>query len=147
MKAMAKEPAHRHQMASELATALRTLAQEQAALASKGTATVKKKKEEKQTAVTTPNNLPPLLPTVIAPRANLPAPPITPTDQFLPEITCSVCQYAIDVDEHDSIIICPNCSTEFRIEGHICPYCHTYHDEETAFCHTCGEAIDVPEPT
>lgn len=62
-------------------------------------------------------------------------------NDFLQEIACPNCRYPIDVREHGRHVQCEACSSQFILEGHICPSCFNYHSQEQAFCSRCGAAI------
>ena len=62
-------------------------------------------------------------------------------DDFLIELACPSCTHPIDLKEQGQQIVCPACSSQLLLEGHVCPNCAQYHKEETAFCRTCGTAM------
>ena len=45
------------------------------------------------------------------------------------------------VRPRDLEAVCEVCQTAIPLSGHVCAYCFTYHEAETAFCHECGEAM------
>ncbi|MBP6470294.1 MAG: zinc ribbon domain-containing protein [Chloroflexi bacterium] len=62
-------------------------------------------------------------------------------NEFLTEIACPNCLAPIDVRQHGQHVTCDACSSQFLLEGHICPNCHTYHREPRAICRQCGHAL------
>ncbi len=61
--------------------------------------------------------------------------------QLLQEVACPNCQYPIDIREHGRHIRCEACNSHFILQGHLCPYCSSYHKEEALFCRECGAAL------
>lgn len=63
------------------------------------------------------------------------------SNQILKEVACPDCANAIDVREHGQHITCDACGGHFILQGHLCPQCQTYHDEEAIVCRQCGYAL------
>lgn len=61
--------------------------------------------------------------------------------QLLQEVACPNCQYPIDIREHGRHVTCEACNSHFVLQGHLCPYCSSYHKEEALFCRECGAAL------
>jgi uncharacterized membrane protein YvbJ len=61
--------------------------------------------------------------------------------QLLQEVACPNCQYPIDIREHGRHVTCEACNSRFILQGHLCPYCSSYHKEEASFCRECGAAL------
>ena len=62
-------------------------------------------------------------------------------NEFLTEIACPNCLAPIDVRQHGQHVTCDACGSQFLLEGHVCPNCHTYHRDRRAICRQCGEAL------
>jgi len=62
-------------------------------------------------------------------------------NEFLTEIACPNCLAPIDVRQHGQHVTCDACGSQFLLEGHVCPNCHTYHREPRAICRQCGHAL------
>ena len=62
-------------------------------------------------------------------------------DDILTELTCPSCTHPIELKAQGGPIVCPACSSQLLLDGHVCPGCSHYHKEETAFCHSCGTAM------
>lgn len=63
------------------------------------------------------------------------------TNEFLQEIACPSCRNPIDIREHGRHIQCDACGNHYIVEGHLCPYCQTYHRQEVGFCSQCGQPL------
>lgn len=63
------------------------------------------------------------------------------SSEILQEVACPNCQNPIDIREHGRHIRCDACSSQFVLNGHLCPQCSTYHREEESFCSNCGAAL------
>ena len=63
------------------------------------------------------------------------------SNQILKEIACPNCANPIDVREHGQHITCEACGSQFLLQGHLCPQCETYHDDEAILCGQCGYAL------
>ena len=59
-------------------------------------------------------------------------------DESVLDTICPHCQQPLTLPESGSSATCPACSHQFPLAGHLCPNCNTFHDEEMAFCATCG---------
>lgn len=59
----------------------------------------------------------------------------------LTEIACPNCLNPINIREHGQHVSCDACNSRFLLNGHICPNCNAYHQQEQAFCKECGEAM------
>jgi len=57
------------------------------------------------------------------------------------EVACPNCLHPIDIRQHGRHITCVACNSQFVLDGHICPSCNAYHEEEQAFCGECGTAL------
>ena len=62
-------------------------------------------------------------------------------NEFLTEIACPNCLAPIDVRQHGQHVTCDACGSQFLLEGHVCPNCHTYHREQRAICRQCGQPL------
>lgn len=62
-------------------------------------------------------------------------------NEFLTEIACPNCLAPIDVRQHGRHVTCDACSSQFLLEGHTCPTCHTYHPQARAVCRQCGQPL------
>jgi DNA-directed RNA polymerase subunit RPC12/RpoP len=63
------------------------------------------------------------------------------SDEILVQLACPSCTHPIDLKEQGQQIVCPACSSQLLLEGHVCPNCTHYHKEESAFCRLCGTAM------
>ncbi|MBP8001284.1 MAG: hypothetical protein KA314_16975 [Chloroflexi bacterium] len=63
------------------------------------------------------------------------------SDDILQEIRCPNCQSPIKLDGRGQAVNCEACNSQFILQGHLCPQCHTYHRQETAFCGRCGTSL------
>jgi DNA-directed RNA polymerase subunit RPC12/RpoP len=63
------------------------------------------------------------------------------SDEILIELACPNCTHPIDLKEQGQQIVCPACSSQLLLEGHVCPTCAQYHKEITGFCRICGTAM------
>lgn len=64
------------------------------------------------------------------------------SDDILLEIACPNCRHPIDIRSQQGYqVTCEACSSEFVLQGHICPTCAAYHPEEQGFCRDCGAAM------
>lgn len=57
------------------------------------------------------------------------------------EIYCPQCSKIIDIYGQHDPLRCPHCQHTFRITGHLCPNCYTYHTEETTLCTNCDTPL------
>ncbi|MAT95822.1 MAG: hypothetical protein CL608_01545 [Anaerolineaceae bacterium] len=62
-------------------------------------------------------------------------------DEILIELVCPSCTHPIDLKEQGQQIMCPACSSQLLLDGHVCPTCGQYHKEAAGFCRTCGTAM------
>ncbi len=66
------------------------------------------------------------------------------SDRLLQKISCPSCNAPIDLrgQSADGVYVhCAACGSEFILKGHVCPYCGTYHEQETGFCRKCGAGL------
>lgn len=63
------------------------------------------------------------------------------SSDLLQEIACPNCRNPIDIREHGRHITCDACGSQFVLNGHLCPQCHSYHRDEEPFCTSCGAAL------
>lgn len=63
------------------------------------------------------------------------------TDDILIELACPNCTHPIELKANETQVVCPACSSQLLLEGHVCPTCARYHKEEASFCHACGTAM------
>jgi hypothetical protein len=63
------------------------------------------------------------------------------TNKMLQEIACPNCRTPIDVREHGQHVYCDACGSQFLLQGHLCPQCETYHDDEAIICGQCGYGL------
>lgn len=60
----------------------------------------------------------------------------------LTEVSCPNCLSPIDIHNHSgNTINCGACRTNFIVEGHLCPKCHSYHKHEVDTCGQCGTSL------
>lgn len=60
----------------------------------------------------------------------------------LVEIACPNCLAPIDLTNHsNNTITCEACSSNFLLEGHLCPKCNAYYKTEVDNCGACGTAM------
>ncbi len=57
------------------------------------------------------------------------------------EIFCPHCMQIIDIYGKVDPIRCDHCQRAFRIEGHLCPHCFTYHTEKATLCIHCDTPL------
>ena len=147
LRAMEKDPQERYQAAGEVVEALRLVD------ISLDTPTIAADEGVsfpfQETAVPiTPS--PPITTTPTAP--TIPTPPARTEPVSAPthshpswlketEIICPNCEASIDVRNHGEQVACTNCHQIYKLTGHMCPYCHTYHKEQNTFCRECGEMM------
>lgn len=62
-------------------------------------------------------------------------------NHLLQEVACPNCQNPIDIREHGKHITCDACGSHFLLNGHLCPQCNSYHQDEELFCGQCGAAL------
>jgi DNA-directed RNA polymerase subunit RPC12/RpoP len=63
------------------------------------------------------------------------------SDEILLELACPNCTHPINLKEQGQQIVCPACSSQLLLEGHVCPTCGQYHKEAVGFCSICGTAM------
>lgn len=63
------------------------------------------------------------------------------SSEILQQIACPNCQSSIDLREHGQYVTCEACNSQFLLRGRLCPNCHRYHSQETAFCASCGHSL------
>ncbi len=110
-RALAASPSERPSTVSSLANDLA------AAMAARQTSPVSEAKPTPQPPMKTP----------------IPAPLNTVSH----EITCPFCEHEFAADEKLNLLTCPYCQHDFLLQGHLCPTCNTYHDQQTAVCSEC----------
>ncbi|MEW5988695.1 MAG: zinc ribbon domain-containing protein [Chloroflexota bacterium] len=63
------------------------------------------------------------------------------SNEILQEMACPNCRNPLDLRGHSQLIICEACGSHFLLQGHLCPFCQTYHAEEELVCSNCGAAL------
>ena len=63
------------------------------------------------------------------------------SNELFTDLTCPNCTHPIDLNGSGGQMVCPACSSQFLLEGHVCPTCNQYHKDETGFCRICGTAM------
>jgi len=56
-------------------------------------------------------------------------------------ISCPHCQGTIVANDQHNNLACPHCHNDVTLTGHLCPYCNTFHENETSICDNCGAAL------
>lgn len=87
---------------------------------------------------------PPILPLI----TDIPEPIQTEPDQHIyTEIPskiffpCPHCEETILANDKDNHFDCPHCHEDIALTGHLCPYCHIFHEDETSICDNCGATL------
>lgn len=66
------------------------------------------------------------------------------SNQYLQSMSCPGCGSPIDLRKqstHGAYVACDACGSEFVLQGHVCPYCGTYHQQEVDHCRRCGAGL------
>lgn len=66
------------------------------------------------------------------------------SNKFLQSVACPNCGSPINLrglSTSGSDVQCEACGGTFILQGHVCPYCGTYHEKATAFCRQCGSPL------
>jgi hypothetical protein len=63
------------------------------------------------------------------------------SSDWLEAIPCPRCGQTLQLDEKADSALCSACSSEFRLIGHLCPFCYSYHAETEAVCVNCASAL------
>jgi hypothetical protein len=62
-------------------------------------------------------------------------------DERTLEIYCPRCSKIIDIYGQHDPQHCKHCQHSFNVTGHLCPYCFTYHTDETTLCFNCDTPL------
>lgn len=87
--------------------------------------------------------LPPIIPELLSEPETPPAAavPIPAEPTVTTSFACPHCHGTITLAEGHNQVICPHCHRSIKVAGHLCPYCDTYHAQETGFCNNCGAVM------
>ena len=87
---------------------------------------------------------PPILPLITDEPEPIQTKPEQPVYDEIPSqifVPCPHCQGTIVANDQHSDVNCPHCHKEVTLTGHLCPYCNTFHEQESSICDTCGAAM------
>ena len=87
---------------------------------------------------------PPILPLITNEPDPIPTEPDQPIYDEIPSqifVPCPHCQGTIVASDQHSSVNCPHCRQDVNLTGHLCPYCNTFHEQESSICDSCGAAM------